>query len=368
MSHYVVLDTNIYYELGPKFYKHPDYQNLVLFMKATKGALMLSTIVKQEFLNHYEQSLKKKLTDYEKSFDALVRENLAEGQSGINPKISKNISTAVKSLSDNLLNEPVTMTVLPFVPSTKVNGSVLTAFILSERNEGRKAEIRDFLIWDSICKKAVTAHPKYVEQGKRKKRSLSYYTFITKDKGFYENPHFKQWAEAYGADVDLAKSIPEYLQSRGYNLEFVKPELFLEKFTKRKLIKDLSEFQYEAIYNSINPFMRSQIPAIYPIVLFTDIESIKIGSFYSYFDKFDKEYKYVVELKAMLKVVYQEDTSSGLGKGWIKPENTFHSIAFYTYMGFLDFDKKQIKSSRLTEFSPIYHFDVSYFDSDLTLF
>jgi hypothetical protein len=57
---YIILDTNIYRELGYDFYNKTDYKNLVRFSLASKNELVLCPIVEEEFISHFEEHLKKK--------------------------------------------------------------------------------------------------------------------------------------------------------------------------------------------------------------------------------------------------------------------------------------------------------------------
>lgn len=64
MHDYIILDTCIFRELGLKFYENVDYVNLYSFSIATKGEVIISRIVAEEFLHHYKTELLKKKDSY----------------------------------------------------------------------------------------------------------------------------------------------------------------------------------------------------------------------------------------------------------------------------------------------------------------
>lgn len=364
MINFVILDTSIYRELGLKFHEHIDYVNLSGFCIATDCEMLLSSIVKEEFCNYYETQLTKKINDYIASIKSLQRDPFFDSKDLSIININKTKEDALATFSEIIDTIPKHRSPFTKLKHTQIDALDLTKFILESKSNGvSEIQVRDYLIWLSIIKIAISRSKDEVfKMGRRKvtfEKGLVY--FITKDKGFTENPQFtKLLDDSKVRNIQVFNSIPEFLHKKGFNLAFLKPDVLLSKISNTRILKDLSKDIYSLMsyvdskYNSIDDNRE---------IVKKEIVDKEIVEYYSYHDPEDDKYKYVAHLKVTLNIVFEADKNEipydpilWLGKGlqtFTKlGQPYFNEPVLFIYKGLLNTNTKTIKSIQFVDFLP----------------
>lgn len=368
MANYVILDTSIYRELGFKFNENVDYKNLCNFTMNTDGEVLLSNIVIEEFTNFYKESLKSKTNAFLKSSNDLKRDGFFESTDLKTIDVEKEFDKAIKKFRKTLSIDPVKKHRIAILKPTQIDGLELTKFILESReSKESNVQIRDYLIWDSILNFAfLESEDRIVKSGRRKiKYTKSILTFITRDKGFEENVLFKRLKENYGADnVEVEKSISNFLHKKGFNFNFITSELLIQKIKKERILKDLTKdigalLSYVSGRYSSNCYDKK--------VEKSEIEKIEIIEYYTYKDSEDDKYKFIAHLKVFPNVVYEvdeegynESLETNKTKTYLGNLETydnekrpyFKEPILFMYGGLVNIERKTIKSIRFIDFLP----------------
>jgi hypothetical protein len=362
MPSYVIIDTSIYRELGLKFYDNIDYINLSGFTVATDTELLISTIVKEEFLNFYKSSLIKKSQEYVSSINALKRDPHFNTENVSFEEIDNAIEDSLKIFENKISNIPQHNS--PFAPlkHTYIDALELTKFILESRNQGvNNIQVRDFLIWDSIIQIAKEESKDRIEKfGKTKVRfEKGRIYFIAKDKIFSENQLFQVRAKKYGlTNIEVFNSIPEFLHKKGFNIPFLTQTLILTRIKDARILKDLS-VDVGALLSYINDSYTSKDCDDRKVVL-SDIVKKEIIEYYSYKDTIDEKFKFVAHLKVYVNVVFEGSEideslpsgSYGLSTYDNEGRPYFNAPILFIYRGLLDVGRGAIKTIQFVDFLP----------------
>jgi hypothetical protein len=366
MPSYIILDTSIYREMGLRFYENIDYQNLCKFTLAINSEVLLSGIVIEEFTHYYRTTLQKKIEDYKSITHGLARDPFFTFQETPSP-IDNLVSKAVTAFQRKLKTDPNTRnSPIASIAHSIIDGIALTKFILeSKQKDDHKAQVRDFLIWESILTMAreESSTRTYRIANRRVKMPKMTISFITKDKGFQENSLMQQRQKEYGvSNIQIYNSIPQFLYSKGYNIAFVTEHLILNKITDSKIMKDLSK-DIGCLLTYVSAHFNAPEYSHQPVVS-AEILNKEITEYYSYYDD-DGQAKYVAHLKVSVRVVFAKDS---LHIGYETPAarsypaylQTYdlHGQPFYEapilffYKGLLDAEKKTIRSVQFIDFLP----------------
>lgn len=366
MANYVILDTSIYRELGLKFNEHIDYKNLCAFTLHTDGEVLLSNIVIEEFSNYYESILESKVNSYLKSKKDLIRDPYFESAEITEKDITSDIKKAKDFFRKTLQNDPIHEHRISILRPTMISGLELTKFILqSKETKDSNVQIRDYLIWDSVLNFAKEESEDRIEKVSRRKITFekSIITFISKDKGFEENELFKTLLTNYKVDnVEVLKSIPEFLEKKGFYFDFITESLIQEKITPKRILNDLSK-DIGALLSYVSE--RYHENCYEKTIEESEIEKIEVLEHYTYIDSKDNKHKFTANLKVWVRVVFEKDEvgykESLLieNKRWRSLETYdqlkrpyFQKPILFFYGGLVNVERKSIKSVRFLDYMP----------------
>jgi len=366
MANYVILDTSIYRELGLKFNEHIDYRNLCAFTMHTDGEVLLSNIVLEEFSSYYESNLNTKINAYIKSNKDLIRDPYFKSRDIIEKDLSIDLAKAVEYFRTTVQNDPIHEFRISVLKPTMISGLELTKFILlSKEMKDSNPQIRDYLIWDSILSFAKEVNEDRVEKfvGRKITYEKCIVTLISKDKGFEENVLFKDLYKQYNIDnVEVVKSIPEFLKKKGFYFNFITKSLIVKTITPKRILKDLSKdigalLSYVSERYHRNCYEKKIEESV--------VENIEVLEHYTYIDSKDGKHKFTSNLKVWVRVVFEKDEL-----GYIESLNTpksmwgsletydelkrpyFKKPILFFYGGLVNVDRQTIKNVRFLDYMP----------------
>jgi len=366
MANYVVLDTSIYRELGLKFNEHIDYKNLCAFTLNTDGEVLISNIVIEEFSNYYESILESKVSSFLKSKKDLIRDPYFESKEITEKEITSDINKAKELFRATLQTDPFHNSSISILKPTMISGLELTKFILQSReSKDSNIQIRDYLIWDSVLNFAKEESEDRIEKffGRKITYEKSIVTFISKDKGFEENELFKNLQIEYGVNnIEVLKSIPEFLEKKGFYFNFITASLIKDKITPKRILKDLSK-DIGALLSYVSE--RYHKNCYEKAIEESEIEKIEVIEHYTYIDSKDNKHKFTANLKVWVRIVFEKD-EVGYIESLLKENNRWRSLETYDklkrpyfqkpilffYGGLVNVERKSIKSIRFLDFIP----------------
>ncbi|MBV6646815.1 MAG: DUF4935 domain-containing protein [Cyclobacteriaceae bacterium] len=365
MANYVVLDTSIYRELGLKFSEHLDYKNLCAFTINTDGEVLLSLIVFEEFTSYYRSVLNSKTSSYLKANKDLIRDPFFKSPVDLEKNIASEFEKAVELFRNTLKNEPQGGPMSILRP-TMINGLELTKFILnSKETEESNVQIRDYLIWDSVLAFAKEESEDRIEKFARRKVTFekSLITFITKDKGFEKNILFQNLLKQYDIDnVEVLKSIPEFLEKKGFYFDFVTTDLIKKKIPPERILKDLNK-DIGALLSYVSE--RYHKNCYEKKVEEAEISKVEVLEHYTYIDSKDGKHKFTSHLKVWINVVFEKD-EHGYQESLERKTSQWRSLETYDHLkrpffnkpllffygGLVNVQRRSIKSVRFLDYMP----------------
>lgn len=366
MGNYVILDTCIYRELGLKFNENIDYKNLHAFTLNTDGEVLLSEIVIEEFSNYYKSTLLLKTNAYIKASKDITRDPFFKTLETVKEDINSDIESAIKLFRKTLKNDPIDDIGITILASSKISGLRLAKFILeSKETKESNVQVRDYLIWDSVLFFAVNNSQNIIVKPDRVKitHEKSLVTFISKDKGFEDNMLFKNLVESYGIDnVEIRKSIPEFLEKKGFYFDFITKVLIKEKITPKRILSDLNK-DISALLSYVS--VRYQNNCDESAVEESEIEKIEVLEHYTYIDSRDGKHKFTANLKVWVRVVFEKD-EEGYEESLAMIEKDYGDLETYDeykrpfyqkpllmfYGGLVNVERKSIRSIKFIDYMP----------------
>lgn len=285
MTGFIVLDTNIYRQLGLRFFEHIDYVNLTNFCYASGFEMSICETVSREFLDYFEkvvlQSKVEKLKSLTDSINAVpFIKNIRL------PKLDDKIVTAVAKFSEQI-NSPHFK-----IKSKYISVSRLTEFLLE--NKHIKDSTRDFLIWESLVEFA-------------KNRIEDKVCFITNDQIFKTNASLRKGINKNTLNrIEIYDSITDFLSKNGYKIDFVTLSYLEEHLDYEMIIKDLFRSPSEILsyissdYYHLKGMIRT---------LKKEIEYKKVDKFYTYIDPSDNKQKFLAHVILKPLIIYKIPSS-----------------------------------------------------------
>lgn len=239
--HIIVLDTNIYRQLGLRFYEHVDYTSLQDYCYSSGSEMLISQTVETEYLNYYRAEIIDINTQtIEKSFSKLKK--LEYFQHMKKPFFRQQTAWQMR-----LIRTKLTKHLLKNDPPIFVEASDLTEFLIHNRNEGiKKDHTRDYLIWTSVMQAA-----------KRYKENVV--VLISEDAIFRQHQHFQTMLRKNKIrNVMTESSISKFLHKYGFQPENLDKHKILEKIPlpviRRQLLRNkdavpsyISYFYYHSL-------------------------------------------------------------------------------------------------------------------------
>jgi hypothetical protein len=335
MGPYVILDTNVYQEMGMDIKSKDEYWLLQTFIVRVRGEFLLSDLVFEEFLDHFKIEIEKKKAAYNRSIGDLVRVKNFKHKESEFIDLSAEIEERIKDFIWDISTDGIEGGSLKRVPATDVSGLLMTKFIIE--NGKSNSQLKDLLIWDSVLKFASS-----------RKKSKVY--FITRDAGF-ASKQFQEWNQVRysGTEVILVKSISELLQENGYNLSYVTEELILNKITGDRITRDAKKKLGEFLFEEYDTY--ADLPADLSKYFTMDLYNIEMEDYYSYYDTKMKIYRFSVHFAATITIVpihHLINNMSDLNVDFITRNllsyPRFNRPVGFHYRGQLDDNKKEIKN------------------------
>ena len=190
MGKLILLDTNIYRQLGPKFYEHGFYKKLRSYMYSTEAKFLLTRTVYEEYMDFYKSDvLEKPVDEIEKQLQKLAKlEHFAQ----INfPTFSQNINSQIEFITRKLKENAVLLN-----EDGLITEKDLVEFLIFNRKASRKDNTKDYIIWLNVLAAAKKYNDKWI-------------ILISADKIFEENTHFRLLRAR--ADINNLHILPSIL-------------------------------------------------------------------------------------------------------------------------------------------------------------
>ncbi len=239
MRNVIIIDTNIYRQLGALFYNHIDYISLEGYCYSSASEILLSQTVVTEFIDFYKREIiDKNILEIEKSYDRLGKLEYFKKirKPDLNKRAKQQLDFVKIKLTRNKRKPKLDLL---------LNENDLLEFLISNKQENKKDNTRDYLIWLN----GLAAAKKY--PGWR-------VILISEDKIFVENLHFNKIKEKLSVKhFEVYKSIPSFLSIYGFKSPLLTKDLILQKIPvstiRKELLRDkdsipsyISDFYYDA--------------------------------------------------------------------------------------------------------------------------
>src|ERR1039457_306087 len=140
MINIVILDTNIYRQLGLKFYDHIDYNGLEDYCYSSGAEILVTNTVFQEYLDYYtKEIIDRNITDIERAYEKLKKLN---GFTKIKtPNLTKQRKEELLFIKNKLSKYKLKPRLDHFL-----NEQQLLEFLIENKQENKKDNTRDYLI------------------------------------------------------------------------------------------------------------------------------------------------------------------------------------------------------------------------------
>lgn len=263
MYNIIIIDTNIYRQLGSMFYEHIDYKSLENYCYSSGSEIIITKTVLNEYLDFYQKEIIERNTiEIERAFEKLKKlENFKRLRK---PNFAKQAKQQLDFIKHKLTHHRLQPKLDFFL-----NEGDLLKFIIDNKQENRKDNTRDYLIWLN----ALAAAKQYSDD-----RII----LISDDKIFVDNSHLQKIKDKNGVkQFEIYKNISNFLSVYGFQSEFLTKDFILEHIPidviKKELLKDknsipsyISTFYYSTRKNfKLDKF---------------EIQEVKVEEFYSHKD------------------------------------------------------------------------------------
>lgn len=283
----VYLDSNIYRQIGLRFVDNVDYQNLSQILESSGNEFGLLEVVYSELMDYYKNDIFDSiLSDHEKLYKRYQANPYLDDIEI--PKTTAPMQNAVALVSKDLKDEKF------FSPLIPVHPQLLLDFLLHNKRLTKKDNTRDFLIFYSLFELC-------------KRHSDDYLVLISQDEIFKTNEFFKKiLIREKINNFKIYQSISDFLKDFGPKIEFITPEVILEKIDstiiEKELLNDIkcfpsyvSQFYYEKKENEV------------PDIEKLEIKNIAVNDFYVVKDYKTDELKLNVTLKVEILAVFKPE-------------------------------------------------------------
>jgi hypothetical protein len=342
--HYIVLDTNIYRELGVSFHNNIDFSYLSKFIRKSPHELMMLDVVNEELLDFFQnEHMAKLISDYKTISEKFEKNEYLESIPKPNFKTIKD--EAVQRFKTN-----VQESCWKIVQSEYIDPELLLQFLLHNKRQTKKDNTRDFLILLGLV---------HLSNKDRSDKII----FISRDKIFTENQFFKAYLEDQKvANIEVLDSISKYMSEYGIEIEFLNDENVLEsidyEIISNELRNDIDCFpSYVSMYYNDG----TNKP---PKNISLEILNVSLNDFYSYSE--DKLTTVLItSLIVEIKAVYGIETKIELkdfGKEYMRDEERhridgknrpiFEGYVLFMFESELDLDGKKIIKQNFIDFIP----------------
>jgi hypothetical protein len=287
----LILDTNIYRRLGTKFFDHFEYKWLEDYCYSSAAEILLTKTVYNEYLDFYtKEVIDKNIVEVEKGYEKLRKLNR------FNKIKSPNFTEQRKEEIDFIKNKLAENKLRPKLDCF-LNEQQLLEFLIENKQETKKDNTRDYLIWLN----ALAASKLY---------DGDQVVIISEDKIFEENTHFQKLREKLKVrPIKIFNSIPMFLGVYGFKSELLTKEFILKHISnetiKKELIKDKVSVQsyISTLYQSESK--NSNLEKI-------EIDDIRIQEFYSHKDIVANVVKIIAHVEVKINMIFEPERNKHL--------------------------------------------------------
>jgi hypothetical protein len=342
--HYLILDTNVYRELGVAFTVNIDFGYFHKFVERSPHEILMLEIVQKEFSDFFKKDyISSLIKEYEKIYLKFDK----------NPYID-NLPladlTIIERKAKETFEQALKKSCWKIIKAISIDSALLTDFLLYNKRLSNKDNTRDFLILINILEIAKT----------HKKDKV---VFITRDKIFRENDFFKKTITTSNIEnLEIVDSIAAYLSEYSAKISFIDDDNVLKSISidsiRRELFKDIDCFP--SYISSYYHDIKAQAPQFSLL----EIKNIKLKEYYTFSE--DKIKTVIVStLIVSVKIIYEAETAVQL-KDY--PKERYHTNnhnridsfnrpiyendILFIYKGQVDKTKKKISRQKFIDFIP----------------
>lgn len=268
------------------FYDHIDYKSLDDYCYSSGSEIIFTKTVLSEYLDFYKKEIIEKNTqEIAKSFYKLKKLELFKNIR--KPDFAKQTKQQLEFIKKTLIQYRL-QPKLDFL----LNEGDLIKFLVENKQENKKDNTRDYLIWlNALSAAKIYANYRIV--------------LISEDKIFTENVHFIKLKEKHSVKhFEVYKSIPAFLAVYGFKSEKLTKELILQKIPidviKKELLKDK-----DSIPSDISNFYYSTSKK-FKLEKF-EIQDVKVDEFYSHKDIENSEVKVIAHVLVKVNMVFSPE-------------------------------------------------------------
>jgi len=282
----IILDTNIYRQLGTAFYEHIDYVNLIHYGYSSGAEILVTPTVVNEYLDFYKREILEKNTQEIKK--ALARLIKLEKFRGLKePDYTKRIESQLKFVRSKLIEGN-----LRFPANMSLAEEELISFLIENKQEGKKDNTRDYLIWLNT----LHAAQHYLEYQ---------IILISEDRIFTENAYFQQLkAERQIENISVYRNIPAFLSVYGFSSPMLTSALILKSIPVALIEKELLQ-EKNAIPSYISYFYYST-EREFSLEEFR-IENIKVDAFYAHKNVEENKVEIIAQIMVMVYMLFEPE-------------------------------------------------------------
>lgn len=282
----IALDTNVYRQLGLTFYEHPDYKSLDDYCYSSGAHMMIALTVIWEYLAYYKHEvLEKSTADLLKNFERLQK--LPEFKSLKTPTLAKRSERQL-----NLIKQKLTEYKEVIKTGAFFDEEQLIDFLIANKNENKKDNTRDYLIWLSLLFSAYNNDEDQV-------------IFISDDRIFTENGYFKDVAAHYKiSNVKVFTSISAFLSIYGFKSPDLTADVILNAIPIEPISEALLEHKND-IPSHISRFYY-HTERDFKLELYA-LKGIRLQSFYAHKDLENDEVAIIAHVMADVDMRYEPE-------------------------------------------------------------
>ena len=289
MYNIIIIDTNIYRQLGTMFYDHIDYKSLDNYCYSSGGEIVITKTVLNEYLDFYQKEIiERNTTDIEKCFDKLKK--LEHFKKIRKPDLTKQTKQQLDFIKRKLTHHRL-QPKLDFL----LNESDLLRFLIDNKQENRKDNTRDYLIWLNALA-AAKVYPDY--------RII----LISDDKIFVDNAYLQKIKQKHAVKkLEVHKSISSFLSIYGFQSDTLTNDFILKHIPVDEIQQQLLDNK-DFIPSYISNFYYSANES-FSLEKF-EIQDVKVEEFYSHKDTEKNNVKIIAHVSVKVNMVYSPEKNT----------------------------------------------------------
>lgn len=345
MINFILLDTNIYRQLGIKFYSHIDYVSLKNYAYASGGELRITEVVYSEFYYRFiEANITKPIKEIKTSITKLKE---FRPFSNLDINIKEEDENSVKEFLKERLTEDFRV-----ISPKNISTAELIDFLIKNKQEIKKDNTRDYLIWLTLIELAQN-HPS------------DQIVLVSNDKIFEENQYFHDFQNRNKIkNIKIFPSIASFLSEYSFKVDFLSNELILSKIPKA-VIEDELKKDISSLPSNMSYFYYHEHREF--VVEHFQILGYKVEEYYTFKDLDSGKPKFILHLKVTIKVIFEPEKKidalnlylSNVDKDYFYAETfdpegrpIYNEDVLFLFEGELDIENKAIIKLDFLDFFP----------------